>query len=524
MDRRTGTLIAAILGSGVVFLDSTVVNVALPRIGQDLHSPAIGVLEGQSYVYNAYLLSLSAMLILAGALADAYGRRRVFVLGLAGFGIASLMCGLAPTLETLIAFRVIQGAAGALLVPGSLAILTAAFEGPALGRVLGIWAGASGASTILGPLVGGILVQTISWRAAFLINLPLIAIALWMTWRSVDESRDPAAGRTFDWGGALLVAVAVGGLSFGAIYGGQHAWQGWLGQASLVVGVVATAWGLAHMARGRTPLIPLAMFRVRNFAMTNLETFLVYGALYVFLYLVTIFAQGTLGYSAAAAGLLAIPGTLLLTFISPTMGGLAARHGPRRFMAAGPAIMALGVAWLIRLPVDSPAWVLAPGDPSSWIPPLGVVVDFLPTMLLFGLGLSILVAPLTTALMTSVPEPKAGIASAVNNAISRVGPQLAGAAMFVLVTIVFFAALGGLVPGQDMSSAAARAAYAPFNPPPTSAGPDLVAAVRESSTTAFRFAMAMGAALLVAGAVVGAAGIRDRPAAEAISDRAVAEA
>ncbi len=515
MDRRTGTLLATVLGTGVVFLDSTVVNVALPRIGQDLQSPAIGVLEGQSYVYNAYLLSLSALLILAGALADSYGRRRLFALGLAGFGGASLLCGIAPTLEALIAFRVLQGAAGALLVPGSLAILTATFEGPRLGRALGVWAGASGAAAVLGPPVGGILVQTVSWRAAFLVNLPIVLVALWATWRSVDESRDPAAGRTFDWSGALLVAIAVGGLSFGAIYGGQHAWGGWLAQASLAVGAIATAWFVLHMARGRAPLVPLGLFRVRNFAVTNLETFLVYGALYVFLYLFAIFAQGTLGYSAAAAGMLSIPGALLLTFMSPLMGSLAARHGPRRFMVAGPTIMAAGLAWLVRLPADSPAWNLVPGVPSSWAPPLGVVVDFLPTMLLFGLGLAILAAPLTTALMTSLPEPKAGIASAVNNAISRVGPQLVGAVMFVLVTRVFFAALGGLVPGLDTGSAAVRDAFAPFNPAPASTGPALAAAALEASTTAFRFAMAVGAALLVAGAAVGWAGIRDRPAADA---------
>ena len=509
MNRRTGTLLATILGSGAVFLDSTVVNVALPRIGQDLPSAAIGILEGQSYVYNGYLLSLSAMLILAGALADAYGRRRVFVLGLVGFGVASFLCGIAPSLEWLIAFRVLQGAAGALLVPGSLAILRAAFDGDALGRVLGTWTGASGAAMIVGPLIGGVLVQTVSWRAVFFINLPIIALALWATRASVVESRDEAAGTQFDRGGSVLAAVAVGGLSFGAIYGGQHTWAGWLGQTSIAAGAVASAWLIVHLARGSAPLVPLGLFRVRNFAMMNLETFLVYGALYVYLYLLAIFTQGTLGYSAVAAGMLSIPGSLLLMLLSPAIGGIAARHGPRRFMAAGPAIMAAGIAWLVRLPSDSPAWVLEPGAPASWVPPVGVLVDFLPAMLLFGVGLSILVAPLTTALMTSLPEARAGIASAVNNAISRVGPQLAGAVMFVLVTMVFFSALAGHAPGLDTSSAAVRADYAPFNPPPASAAPAVAEAARESSTEAFRFAMAVAAGLLVAGAVVGGVGIRD---------------
>lgn len=510
MDRRTGTLVATILGSGVVFLDGTVVNVALPRIGMELRSPAIGVLEGQAYVYNAYLVSLAALLIIAGALADAYGRRRVFGIGLVGYGGASLLCGIAPSLEALIGFRILQGAAGALLVPGSLAILRSTFEGRSLGPALGIWAGASGVATIVGPLVGGLFVQTVSWRAAFLINLPIIAIALWATWRWVEESRDPSAGRRFDWLGALLVAIAVGGLSFGAIYGAQHGWIGWPGQGSLVVGIVAGAVFLVHLQRTAAPLVPLGLFRVRSFAATNLETFLVYGALYVALYLLAIFAQGTLGYTAVAAGMLSMPMAILLTVASPTVGSLAARHGARRFMVAGPAIMAAGLAWLVRLPADSPAWVLVPGDPASWIPPPGAIVDFLPAMVLFGLGLAILAAPLTTELMTSLPEERAGIASAVNNAISRAGPPLVGAIAFLLITTVFYAALGGLVPALPTDDAIVRAAVPPFNPPASSVEAALAAASREASTTAFRFAMAMGAALLAGGALVAGVGIRDR--------------
>jgi EmrB/QacA subfamily drug resistance transporter len=510
VDRRTGTLVATILGSGVVFLDGTVVNVALPRIGLDLPSRSIGILEGQAYVYNAYLVSLVALLIIAGALADAYGRRRVFGIGLVGYGGASLLCGVAPGLEALIGFRVLQGAAGALLVPGSLAILRSTFEGRTLGPALGIWAGASGVATIIGPLVGGLLVQTVSWRAAFLINLPIVAVALWATWRWVEESRNPSIGRSFDWTGAVLVAVAVGGLSFGAIYGGQHEWDGWLGQACLLAGAAAGIALVAHLRRTPAPLVPLALFRVRNFAATNLETFLVYGAMYVVLYLLAIFAQGTLGYSAIAAGMLSIPMAVLVTLLSPMMGGRAARHGPRRFMVAGPLVMAAGLAWLVRLPTGSPAWVLVPGDPATWIPPAGVIVDFLPAMVLFGLGLAILAAPLTTELMSSLPEERAGIASAVNNAISRAGPPLVGAIAFLLITGVFHEVLGGLAPGLSMDDLAIRATLAPFNPPPGSAGPSLAAAAHEASTEAFRFAMALGTALLAAGALVAGAWIRDR--------------
>src|SRR5207237_83723 len=203
------SLVAAVLRSGIVFLDSTVVNVALPRIGHDLPRLFLGVLEGQSYVYNAYLLTLCALLILAGALNDFYGRRRMFALGLAGFGVTSVLCGLAPTMETLVLFRIVQGATGAMLVPGSLALITANFSGEEQGRAFGVWAGASGATTILGPVVGGLLVDTISWRAAFLINVPLIAIALWATLSHVPESRDEEATPRFDWFGAAIVALAV---------------------------------------------------------------------------------------------------------------------------------------------------------------------------------------------------------------------------------------------------------------------------------------------------------------------------
>src|SRR6476646_1462129 len=212
-------LTAAVLGSGIVFLDSTVVNVALPKIGRDLPRLFLGVLEGQSYVYNAYLLTLSALLILAGAVNDFYGRKRTFLYGLVVFGATSVLCGFAPNMELLVLFRVLQGATGALLVPGSLALLTANFSGEEQGRAFGVWAGASGATTILGPVVGGLLVDTVSWRAAFLINVPLVVLAAWATWQHVPESRDDRATAHFDWLGAAVVAMAVGGLAFGAIYG-----------------------------------------------------------------------------------------------------------------------------------------------------------------------------------------------------------------------------------------------------------------------------------------------------------------
>src|SRR3982075_4050883 len=393
-DRRPRILVAAVLGSGIVFLDSTVVNVAPPRIGRDLPRLWFGVLEGQSYVYNAYLLSLCALLILAGALSDHYGRRRMFLWGLIGFGLTSVLCGLAPNVELLVLFRVLQGLAGAILVPGSLALLTANFEGEAQGRAFGLWAGASGATTILGPFVGGLLVDTVSWRAAFLINVPLILVALWATYVHVPESRDETASRHFDWIGSTIVALAVGGLAFGIIYGQQRDWQDPVGYVALPIGVISTIALPVYMARVPHPLIPLSLFRSRNFTVTNISTLLIYGSLYVTFYYLTLFVQGVVGYSAAAAGLAGIPGTLFLVFLSTRFGALAGRVGSRWFMAVGPVIMALGVLWYARMPAGSVPWHLEPQNPSTFLPPLSYIVDLLQGGIIFGLGFSNPVPPL----------------------------------------------------------------------------------------------------------------------------------
>jgi EmrB/QacA subfamily drug resistance transporter len=499
-------LVAAVLGSGIVFLDSTVVNVALPRMGRDLPRSFLGILEGQSYVYNAYLLTLSALLILAGALNDFYGRQRMFLLGLLGFGATSVLCGLAPSMELLVLFRVLQGAAGALLVPGSLALITANFSGEEQGRAFGIWAGASSGTTLFGPVVGGFLVDTISWRAAFLINVPLVALAAWATWRNVPESRNEDATAHFDWIGAGIVFLAVGGLAFGAIYGQQRAWQDPLGYLALAVGVVASIALPFWMMRAKHPLIPLGLFHFRNFTVTNISTLLIYGSLYVTFYYLGLFQQGTLGYTAAAAGAAGIPGSLFLIFLSSRFGAVAARYGPRWFMAIGPAIMALGVLWYIRIPSNSVPWLLRPGDPSTYLPSVSWMIDFLPGSLIFGVGLCIMVAPLTTALMTSVPVRNSGLASAINNAISRVGPQLAGAMIFVFLTNSFYSFLASRLPGVDVSSATFRAHVSPLNTP---ADPNLMAIARDASTSSVHLAMFVGAALLLLGALVNAVGIRN---------------
>ncbi|TMK87033.1 MAG: MFS transporter [Actinobacteria bacterium] len=503
------TMLAAILGSGIVFLDSTVVNVALPRIGEELRSSFLGPFAAENFVYYGYLLSLSSLLILAGALNDYYGRRRMFTVGLIGFGATSLLCGLAPSIELLIAFRVLQGAAGALLVPGSLAIITATFEGEEQGRAFGLWAGASAATTILGPFVGGLLVETVSWRAAFFINLPLIAVALYATVAHVAESRDEEASGQFDWLGAGVIFLAVGGLSFGAIIGQQQNWHGVLPYAALIVGAVSAAAFPFLMMKSRHPLVPLGLFRSRNFTVTNISTLVIYGALYVTFAFVTIYVIGTLGYNPAAAGLIGIPGSLLLAVFSSRFGRLAARYGPRLFMAAGPAIMGLGILWFTRLPPTSHAWVFEIRDVTTWIPPATYWRDLFPGFLVFGAGLTIMVAPLTTALMTSVPKHNSGVASAINNAISRVGPQLAGALIFVAIASSFYHGIATRVPGVDTSSSKFRNQVAPLNRPDPAAPAEVKRAARAASTDAFHVGMLIAAGLLFAGAAVNGVGIRN---------------
>ena len=514
------TMVAVILGSGIVFLDSTVVNVALPRIGKELHSSLFSTLEAQNYVYSGYLLTLSALLILAGALSDYYGRRRMFAIGLAGFGLTSLACGMAWNFESLIAFRLLQGAMGALLVPGSLSIINTAFAGEERGRAFGVWAGASAGTTILGPFIGGVLVQGISWRAAFLINIPLVVVALYATLGHVAESRDEEMSPRFDWLGAAAVALAVGGLAYGTIRGQQREWHDATAFIALALGGVATLAIVPLMKFRPHPLIPPALFRSRNFSVTNISTLVIYGALYVTFFNMGLFVQGTLGYNPAAAGIMGIPGTLLLALFSTRFGALAARYGPRLFMAVGPALMGLGVLWYIRVPATSHPWVWGTSAAGSLLPPADYLIDFLPGLLLFGAGLMIMVAPLTTAVMTSVPEHNSGVASAINNAISRVGPQLAGALIFVAIASSFYSGLAARVSGLDVASEKVRSQIAPLNRPDpadrfhlrgdgTVSGGQLTRPAKEASTHSFHVAMVIGAVLLFAGAAINAVGIRN---------------
>ena len=507
-DRQRWTLIATVIGSGAVFLDGTIVNVALKTIGEELPATIVTVFEGQNYVQSGYLAVLAALLILAGALSDRYGRRRIYLIGLAGFAVTSALCGLAPTLEWLVLFRLFQGAAGALLIPGSLALITHAFHGPERGRAFGIWAASTAALTLAGPLVGGILVDTIGWRVAFLINVPILIVAIWATLGHVEESRDMEATGRFDWLGALVAALAVGGLTVGLIRGEAKDWQDESAWIAFGIGVISLVAFPFLMARRKDPLVPLSLFRSRVFSSINLATFFIYGALYVTLLYQALVLQGVLGYTALAAGTVGVPWGLLLVALSTRVGTVAGRIGSRRFLVAGPLISATGALWYARLPVDSTPWTATLSDPASLIPPVSTFTDVLPAVMLFGLGMSFVVAPLTTTLMGSVSGRYSGLASAINNSISRVGSPLIGALIFIVVSATFYAVLGSLLPDLDTSSSAVRALYQPLNPAPAGASPAEMAAQMQASIDAFHLAAVINAGLLATGAIISFVGLR----------------
>lgn len=520
--RQRWTLVATIIGSGAVFLDGTIVNVALPRIGRELPATLVGVLEGQTYVISGYLAVLAALLILAGALSDRYGRRRVYAIGLAGFAITSGLCGLAPTLEILVVARLLQGAAGALMVPGALSIITQTFPESERGRAFGLWTSATSALSIAGPLVGGLLVDTIGWRIAFLVNVPILSVAVAITLRHVAESRDTDPHRRFDWFGSIVAALAVGGLSFGVIRGGEHEWADPVAWASIAVGAVALIAFPFLMARRRDPLVPLELFRSRVFSTINLATFFVYGGLYVMFSYVSIALQGALGYTALASGISVLPIGICIIALSPRIGTLAGKNGARRFLTLGPALMAGGLLWFTRLPPTSPAWRATPAEPASLVPPAAYLIDVLPAVLLFGLGIACVVAPLTNTLMGSIPERFSGLGSAINNAIARVGQPLLGALIFVAVSGTFYAMLATLAPELDLTSPAVRAAFPPLNPPRAGATPEQIAAAARASIDAFHQAMGVAAILVGIGGAVSWFGLRPagakRPATSLATD------
>jgi len=439
-------LLAAILGSGMAMLDSTVVNVALPHIGKELDAG----FSGLQWTLNGYTLTLAALILLGGSLGDRYGRRRVFVIGVAWFAAASLMCGLAWNVESLVLARALQGVGGALLTPGSLALIAASFDERDRGAAVGAWSGLGGIAGAIGPLVGGWLVEQVSWRAVFLVNLPFAAVVLWVAVRHVPESRDPAAAGELDLAGAGLAAAGLAGLTYGLI---SVQW------VPAVLGVLALAGFVLMERRSAHPLVPLELFTSRVFVAANVVTLVVYAALGGVFFLLVLQLQVVAGFSPLRAGMALLPITALMLLLSARAGALAPRIGPRLPMTLGPLIAAGGLLLTLRI-----------GPHSSYLR------DVLPAVAVFGLGLSCMVAPLTATVLGAAPEHLAGTASGVNNAVARSAGLLAVASLPALV------GLGG----ADYTEPGAFG-------------------------SGFRAAMVICAGLLIVGAVVAAALVRTQP-------------
>jgi EmrB/QacA subfamily drug resistance transporter len=440
-------LAACILGSAVVFIDGTVVNVALPAIRRDLG----GGLALQQWVVDAYLLTLGSLILVGGSLADLFGARRVFSLGVIAFGVTSVLCALAPEGTSLIVARGLQGIAGALLTPAALATITMVFEGEERGAAIGSWTAWTGIAFVIGPLVGGWLVSVASWRSIFLINVPLVAATLALIMWALPHRAPSDSRARVDVVGAVLCVLALGGPVFALIEQPRRGWDAVV-LVTLVGGIVLFGVFLWWERRTAQPMLPLALFARRNFTFANLETLTVYAGLATLTFFLVLFLQQLAGYTALQSGLATVPITIVMFVLSPRVGRLSMRFGPRWFMGLGPLVCAAALLLVMRL---SPHF-------SYW-------VELLPAILLFSVGLSMIVAPLTTTVLAAAGARDAGIASGINNAIARVAALLG-------IAVVGLAAAG------------------PHN---------------ELNLSGFRMSMWITAALVAAGGVIGIAGIRN---------------
>jgi EmrB/QacA subfamily drug resistance transporter len=502
MDRRhkTLTLVACVLGSGIVLLDSTVVNVALPTIQRDLG----GGLAAQQWVANVYLLTLGSLILIGGSLGDVYGERRVFSVGVASFGVTSLLCALAPSIGALVAFRALQGVAGALLTPSSLAVIVATFPEEERGPAIGAWTAWVGIATVIGPLTGGELLAIASWRWIFLINVPFVAVCLVLINIAMGPSaRAVRAGerRRLDVSGAALCALGLAGPVFALIEQPRLGWGSPAVLVPLLGGVAVFAAFLVHESRARDPMLPLGLFARRNFSVGNIETFAMYAGLSILLFFLGLYLQQVGRYSPLHAGVATLPVTVLMFVLSRRFGGLADRYGPRLFMGAGPLVAAGGMFLFLRIDV-----------PVHY----GAVV--LPALIVFGLGLSMTVAPLTAAVLAGADAGQAGIASAVNNAVARIAGLLGTAAVGAIVAAQFGSALDHRLASVTLTpagrTAVVQAKRLTIGRPPVSGLPAgeahaLITAADGASTSAFHTGIVVAAALVSAGGLAGAAGIRN---------------
>jgi EmrB/QacA subfamily drug resistance transporter len=491
------TLVATILGSSIVILDSSVVSVALPSIQRSLG----GGFAGQQWVSNAYLLTLGSCILLGGSLGDIFGERRVFALGVGGFGATSLLCAVAPTIGLLVAFRALQGIAGALLTPSSLAVIVNTFPEQERGPAIGSWTAWGTIAGAVGPLVAGAILGVASWRWIFVVNLPLVLGCLWLIARALPMRDAPAAERKVDFIGALLCVLGLGGTVFALIEQPRLGWSDPAVAGSLVGGVMLFVAFLFYESHASHPMLQLDLFKSRSFAVGNVETLALYGGLSALFFFLVLYLQQVAGYSPLKSGLALLPESMVIFALSSRFGALADRLGPRLFMAAGPMIAGAGMLMLLGF---------------------GVRVDYLsqvlPGVLVFSVGLSITVAPLTAAILAGVKQDESGIGSAVNNAVARIAGLIATVAVGALVAAHFSASLDHHLAGESLTprgrTAVLEAKQLTLGRPPVAGLPthEAVAITRaagQSSLEAFRVGIGVAGVLVIIGAVVGAAGIRN---------------
>lgn len=483
-------LVVSILASFVAFLDGAIVNVALPAIQRELG----GGLSAQQWIVDAYLLTLGSLILIAGSLSDLLGRKKILTLGLLGFAIASLLCALAPNSGLLIVFRAFQGIAGALLVPSSLALIIATFSGVAQGKAIGSWTAWTGISFIIGPLLGGILVDTASWRWIFAINVLPIAVTLYLL-KGVKVEKDTRPDTSVDIVGALLGATGLAGSVFALIEQPHYGWSSPFIYLSLVTGLLLLVGFLAYERRTAQPMLPLGLFRNHNFSVGNVATLAVYAGLTASTFLLVVYLQQVAGYSAFSAGLSLLPVTLIMFFLSSRFGGLSRKYGPRLFMGFGPLIAACGFLLMLRMHADVDYWT-----------------QLFPAIIIFGIGLSITVAPLTAAILGDVSPEQAGIASAVNNAVARIAGLLAVAAVGAVVAGQFGVALEHNLKAYVSARAVTSAKLAPLQitpPAPYNHDPVFRQTLTDASVSAFHTGILIVTGLAATGGIVSLIGIKN---------------